>query len=136
MLKFTNILYPVNLDSKNIENVKVVLEFAQTFKSVVHFLFVNDEAAGYRHPADFQDAVALKIKETVPSELLVHSRIIYAVSRGDLEDEVKEYCQDKEIDLIITSHKHHSKIYASLFDTPDENIIDSVNIPVLVLPKS
>lgn len=136
MLKFSNILYPLNLDSRNIENVKTVLEFAQPFRSVVHFLFVNDEAAGYRHPSDFQDAVALKIKETVPPELLSLSKIIYAVSKGDIGDEVKEYCQANGIDLIITSHKHHSGIYSSLFDTPDEDIIDTVNIPVLILPKN
>lgn len=136
MIKFTNILYPLNLDSKNIDNAATVLEFAQTFKSVVHFLFVNDEAAGYRHPADFQDAVALKIKETVPAELLVNSRIIYAVSKGDIGDEVKEYSQANAIDLIITSHTHHSSIYSSIFDTPDEDIIDTVNIPVLILPKN
>lgn len=136
MIKFSSILYPVNLDSKNIENVITVLEFAQTFKSVVHFLFVNDESAGYRHPSDFQDAVSLKIKETVPAELLIHSRVIYAVSRGDIGDEVKEYCQDNEIDLIITSHKHRSSIYSAFFDSPDEDIINTVSIPVLILPKS
>lgn len=136
MFKFSNILYPLNLDSKNIENVTTVLEFAQTFKSVVHFLFVNDKASGYRHPTDFQDAVALKIKETVPAELLVHSRIIYAVSKGDIGDEVKEYCHDNEIDLIVTSHKHHNSLYSSIFDTPDEDIIDTVSIPVLILPKA
>lgn len=136
MIKFSNILYPLNLDSKNIDNAATVLEFAQTFKSVVHFLFVNDEAAGYRHPADFQDAVALKIKETVPAELLVNSKIIYAVSKGDIGDEVKEYSQANAIDLIITSHTHHSSIYSSIFDTPDEDIIDTVNIPVLILPKN
>ncbi len=136
MLQFTNILYPLDLDSKNFKNVSSALEFAATYKAVVHFLFVNDESAGYRHPADFQDSVALKIRQEIPSELLDKSSIIYAVSKGDLDEEVTEYCKKNTIDLIITSHKHHSKIYASMFDTPDENIIDSVNIPVLVLPKN
>ena len=135
MLKFTNILYPLNLDSKNIENVITVLNFAQTYNSTIHFLFVNDGDASYRHPADFQDAVALKIMQAVPIELLNRSKIIYATSKGDLGVEVKEYCKKNSIDLIITSHKHHNKLYSSLFDTPDENIVDSVNIPVLILPK-
>lgn len=135
MLKFKNILYPLNFDSKELRNVTEVLEFALGFNAIVHFLFVNDEAAGYRHPTDFQDAVALKIKETVSEELLTRSKITYAVSKGDLGDEVKEYCLQNNIDLIITSHKHHSSLYSSLFDTPDEEILDSVNIPVLILPK-
>lgn len=136
MLKFTNILYPLNLESKEMDNVSEVLEFTREFKAVIHFLFVNDEAAGYRHPTDFQDSVALKIRQSVPAELLAQSKIIYAVSKGDIGDEVKEYCKNNSIDLIITSHKHHSKLYSSLFDTPDEDIIDSVNIPVLILPKT
>ena len=136
MLKFTKILYPLDLDSKNFKNVSIAIEFAKEYKAALHFLFVNDPSAGYRHPADFQDAVALKIKEEVSPELLQNAQIIYAVSKGDLDDEVKEYCRDNAIDLIITSHKHHNKLYGSLFDTPDENIIDSINIPVLVLPKN
>lgn len=136
MLKFTNILYPLNIESKDMDNVSEVLEFIQGFKAAVHFLFVNDEGAGYRHPTDFQDSVALKIKQSVPAELLADSEIIYAVSKGDLGDEVKKYCKDNSIDLIITGHKHHNKLYSSLFDTPDEDIIDSVNVPVLILPKT
>lgn len=135
MLKFNNILYPLDLDAKDFKNVTVALEFARNYKSVIHFLFVNDEAAGYRHPTEFQDSVALKIKEEVSADLLEQSNIIYAVSKGNLDDEVKGYCRDNAIDLIITSHKQHSKLYTSLFDTPDEDIIDSVNIPVLILPK-
>lgn len=136
MLKFTNILYPLNLESKDMDNVEAVLDFIRRYNAIVHFLFVNDEGAGYRHPADFQDSVALKIKQSVPAELLKDSKIIYAVSKGDLGDEVKKYCKDNSIDLIITGHKHHSKLYSSLFDTPDEDIIDSVNVPVLILPKT
>lgn len=135
MLSISNILHPLNLDSENNENVIKILEFAQLFNSAVHFIFINDEAAGYRHPASFQDNIALMIKDTVPSELLENSRIIYAVSRGDLAEEIKKYCEGNRIDFIILNHKHHNKLYSSLFDSPDEKIIDSVNIPVLLLPK-
>lgn len=136
MLQFKNILYPLNLDSKNFKKVMLALEFASLHKATVHFFYVNDVAAGYRHPTDFEDAVALKIKEIIPADLLEKTDIIYAVSKGDLGTEVKTYCEGNAIDLIITNHKHHNKLYSSLFDTPDENIIDSVNIPVLILPKS
>jgi len=136
MFKITNILYPLDLDDKSFDNVIVALEFANDYKAVIHFLYVNDEAAGYRHPADFQDAVALKIKQEVPAELLEKAEIVYATLKGDLAGEVKKYCEENAIDLIIAVHKHHNRLYASVFDTPDENIIDSVNIPVLLLPKN
>lgn len=135
MLKIRNILYPINLDSKNHSNVLNAIELSLQYKSAIHFLYVNDPAAGYRIPTDFQDAVALKIKEVVPTELIEKADIKYAVSKGDLGDEIKEYCKKNPIDLIITSHKHHSKIYSSLLDSPDEDIIDTVNVPILLLPK-
>ena len=60
MLNFKNILYPIDLDSKNVSSVVKALEFAQTLKSSIHILYVNDMQAGYRHPADHEDAVALR----------------------------------------------------------------------------
>lgn len=135
MPDFNNILYPINLDSKDNSNVKSALEFSIKSNAVIHFLYVNDPAAGYRFPTDFQDAVALKVKEFVPSDLLEKAKTVYAVSKGELGEEIKGYCKKNSIDLIITSHKHRSKVYNSLFDSPDENIIDSVNIPVLLLPR-
>jgi hypothetical protein len=37
MLHFSNILYPINLDSKNQNNVSKALEFAIANKSRIHF---------------------------------------------------------------------------------------------------
>jgi nucleotide-binding universal stress UspA family protein len=136
MIKYKNILYPINLDSKNHKIVSTAIEFANFFQSKIHFLYVNDEQAGYRRPTDREDNVSLKILEVVPKELLEKSNIIYATSKGDLGKEVKKYCNENNIDLIITGHKHHSKMYSSLFDSPDENIIDAVSVPVLILPKN
>ncbi len=135
MFKFTNILYPINLDSKNQNNLSNALEFAIANKSRIHILYVNDEAAGYRHPADHEDAVALKVRQNVSAETLDRAQVVYAVSKGDLGGKIKDYCKSNAIDLIIVSHRHHGKFYSSFFDTPDENIIDSVNVPVLILPE-
>lgn len=136
MIKYKNILYPINLDSKTHNTITPAMEFANFFQSKIHFLFINDELAGYRHPSDSNDAVALKILEVVSKDLIEKSDIVYATSKGDIGLEIKKYCEDNNIDLIITAHKHHSKLYSSLLDTPDENIIDTVSVPVLILPKN
>ena len=136
MLNFKNILYPIDLDSKNVSSVMKALEFAQTLKSLVHILYVNDMQAGYRHPTDHEDAVALRVKEIVPAELLENQKIIYASSKGTLDKEIVKYCEKNNIDLIITGHKHRNKLYSLLFDSPDENIIDAINLPVLIIPES
>ena len=136
MIQFKNILYPINLDSKNISTVSKALEIAKMFDSRIHIIYINDQGAGYRYPTDREDAVALKVQEAVPKELLNSVNITYAISKGSLDEEIKNYCKNNNIDLIITGHKHRNKLYSSLFDTPDESIIDSINIPVLVIPKN
>jgi nucleotide-binding universal stress UspA family protein len=92
--------------------------------------------AGYRHPTDHEDAVALKVKGVAPAELLENQKIIYAVSKGALDKEIVRYCEKNNIDLIITGHKHRNKLYSLFFDSPDENIIDTINLPVLIIPET
>lgn len=135
-MKFSNILYPINLNSRNIAAVNRALEIASFFKSRIHLLYVNDEGAGHHYPADNESAVALKVKEIAPVELLDTIEVIYAVSKGKLDVEVINYCKDKNIDLIILAHKHRNRLYSALFDSPDVNIIDNINIPILVIPKN
>jgi nucleotide-binding universal stress UspA family protein len=136
MFQLKNILYPINLDSKNITIVANALEIAKMFNSQIHIFYVNDPEAGYFYPADHEDAVSLKVQEIVPQNLLESVNILYAVSKGQIAEEVVKYCKENQIDLIITGHKHRNKIYSMLFDSPDENIIDAINVPVLVIPEN
>ena len=136
MFPLKNILYPINLDSKNITTVVDALEFANMFGSKLHILYVNDPAAGYLYPADHEDAVSLRVQEIAPQNLLESVKIRYAASKGQLAAEVVKYCSENSIDLIIIDHKHRNKMYSMLFDSPDENIIDAIRVPVLVLPKN
>lgn len=135
MFNIKNILFPIDLDSENISPVVTALKIAATFNSTLHIFYVNDVQAGYRHSTDKEDAVALRVREVAPAELLNASKIIYAVSKGDLVEEIVKYCRDNRIDLIIAGHKHRHKIYSELFNSADVNIIDAVKLPVLVIPK-
>lgn len=135
MLEFKNILYPIDLDSKKISSLEKALEFAQLFNCRIHVLYVNDIEAGYRHPADHEDAVALRVNESVAESLLKDIDIIYAVAKGDTAEEILKYAQKNNIDMIIIGHKHRGRLYASLFDSTDVNLIDKVLLPVLVIPE-
>jgi hypothetical protein len=86
MLKFKNILYPINLDSKKIHNIELAIEMSLDNKATLHFLYVNDEAAGYRHPTLFEDSVALRIKSDVDPGLLEKASVVYASAKGELAD--------------------------------------------------
>jgi nucleotide-binding universal stress UspA family protein len=134
MFNIKNILFPIDLDAEDISPVITALEIAKTFHCPIHIFYVNDIEAGFRHPTDREDAVALRVKEVVPEELLGSVKTVYAVAKGELDEEVVKYCHDNGIDLIIVGHKHRHKIYTELFDSADINIIDAVKLPVLVLP--
>lgn len=135
MLNFRNILYPIDLNSKNLFSLEKAFEFAQIFQCPLHILYVNDIQAGYRHPTDHEDAVALRVKETVPEALLENTNILYAVSKGETAEEIFKYAQENKIDLIIVGHKNRGKLYASVFDSTDIKIIDAASLPVLVIPE-
>jgi len=70
MLNFKNILYPIDLNSEKISSLETALEFARLLNGALHIFYVNDILAGYRHPTDHEDAVALRVKETVDASLL------------------------------------------------------------------
>lgn len=135
MKNFQNILYAIDLDAENISSVVYALEFAKLFNSRIHIMYVNDLQAGYRHPTDHEDAVALKVRETAPESLLENMDIIYAISKGSTAEEIVKYAQENQIDLIIAGHKYRGKLYPSLFDSTDVNIIDKALLPVLVIPE-
>jgi nucleotide-binding universal stress UspA family protein len=135
MFNIKKILFPIDLDAEDISSVITALEIAKTFHSPIHIFYVNDIEAGFRHPTDREDAVALRVREVASAELLDSVKIVYAVAKGDLDEEIIKYCQDNAINLIIVGHKHRHKIYSKLFDSADINIIDAVKLPVLVIPQ-
>jgi nucleotide-binding universal stress UspA family protein len=135
MRDFKNILYAMDLDAEHFSSVVRALEFARLFGSRIHILYVNDPQAGYRHPADHEDAVALKVKKAAPESLLESLEIIYAVSKGDTAREIVQYARENQIDLIVVGHKHRGKLYASMFDSTDVHIIDEAMLPILIFPE-
>lgn len=135
MNELRNVLYAIDLDDPKITSIVYALEFARRFQSRIHFVYVNDPQAGYRHPTDREDAIALKVKEAVPASLLENANVVYASAKGDVAEEIVRYAAEQSIDLIMVGHKHRSKIYSSMFDSTDVNIIDAVKLPVLVIPE-
>lgn len=135
MINFKNILYPIDLDSKDTSSLEKALEFAQLFSCPVHILYVNDIEAGFRHPTDHEDTVALRVKEMISASTLENIDIIYAVSKGEPAEEIVKYAQQNNIDLIIIGHKHRGNLYAALFDSTDIHTIDKASLPVLVIPE-
>lgn len=135
MLCFKNMLYAIDLDEESINSLTDALDLAKMFKSRIHIVYVNDPMAGYRHPADKEDAVALRVRQSVPDAILEQLDVVYASLKGNVAEEIVQYATDNQNDLIIVGHKHRSKLYTAMFDSTDVNVIDSVLLPVLVIPE-
>ena len=135
MNKFQNMLYAIDLNDDHITSTIFALEFAKLFKSRIHVVYVNDPQAGYRHPTDREDAVALKVKKSAPESLLEILDVIYAASKGNMAEEIIKYAREHQVDLIIVGHKQRGKIYSSLFDSRDVKIVDAAFLPILVIPE-
>lgn len=135
MIGFKNLLYAIDLNDDHSTSVVYALEIARQLQGTIHMLYVNDEQAGYRHPTDREDAVALKVKKYASESLLEGQTIIYATAKGNTVREVVRYAKEHKIDLIMIGHKYRGKLYATLFDSTDIKIIDEARLPVLVIPE-
>ena len=135
MLCLKNMLYAIDLDEESINSLTDALDLAKMFKSRIHIVYVNDPMAGYRHPADKEDTVALRVRQSVPDAILEQLDVVYASLKGNVAEEIVQYASDNQNDLIIVGHKHRSKLYTAMFDSTDVNVIDSVLLPVLVIPE-
>ncbi len=129
------ILIPVEIDIDDFGWLSTALQFSRRVTADVYILFVNDSQAGYRHPSIDVEELEEKIRSAVAPDELEGLSVQFLTSKGDLSSRVKEICAEKQIDMIATGHKHHSRLYGRLFDTKDEEIIDTVEVPVLVIPK-
>lgn len=130
-----NILIPVEIDVDNFGWLPTALQFSRRVTADVYIFFVNDAQAGYRHPGIDEEDLEEKIRGAVEPDELDGLSVRFVVAKGDVGSCVKSFCDEKQIDMIATGHKHHWRAYGHFFDTKDEEIIDTVEIPVLVIPK-
>ncbi len=130
------ILIPVAVDVDDFHWLTTALQFSRRVTADVYILFVNDAQAGYRHPAIEADELEERIRAHIAPKEFEDQIVHFVTTRGsNIGALVKEFCEEHQIDMIATGHKHHSRIYESLFDSQDEEIIDTVEVPVLVIPK-
>ena len=135
MFQPSQILLPVDLDENGLDALRFSIDFAKQFGAALHLLFVNTPQAGYRHPSVSLQDLEERVKAHPSAAKIGETRVEYAVSRGDLGHETSRYCKEHAIDLLITTHERHGRLYTNLLDTRDEEIIESVDAPVLVLSK-
>lgn len=129
------ILMPVEVDVDDYGWLATAFQFARRVTADVYILFVNDKQAGYRHPSVDEEELEALIRRSVEPAEFEGLSVRFVVTRGNVSSCVKKVCEEKNIDMIATGHKHHVRLYGHLFDSSDVEIIDAVEVPVLVIPK-
>lgn len=145
---FKNILYPVDPRELSATSLSRALEIAQDFGAALHFLYVHtwvpvpypDEALMLGSPMGEGVPIVGPVLSEFVAELhkiypkLADYSCFYSVENGILADAVGSYVQEHRIDLVLTEHRHHSGILHWFFRSGDEEILEKVEVPVLVLP--
>jgi nucleotide-binding universal stress UspA family protein len=144
-MKFSKILFPMNINQFGGEYLKEILLFVEQAEAELHILHVSElpPLIPLHEPLTtiekFSDNISPellqeKIETEYPPIKRYSYKKTYATRFGDVSSEVSEYCDELNIDLIITLHHTHNSLYEFLFHSTDERIIEKVNKPVLVLP--
>lgn len=134
-MQWKQILCPVDIDNEDVHALEGACELARIHGSHLHFLYVNDVQAGYRHPTDNEESLALWIGKYLDAERLSTVEHIFATSKGDLGEEVAKYAQDNQVDLIVIGQSKHG-LLSAFIEEPDEQIIARSNLPVLMMPRT
>lgn len=134
-MKFKRVLIPVNLDSENLAHLQKAADLAVESGADIDFFYVNDPMAGYRKPTDREDALSIRVQEVVDEQTLSNVKVTYAVGKGDFPNQVNEYCKANSIDLIIVGHKQKGRFYTYFFDSADQDLLEVISVPVLIIPK-
>ncbi len=96
--KISRILYAYNEDSIRIRPIKWVIDFAQTFQSQIHFVYVSQEKS---LKADMSQKMAKKLL-AIPHTPVTYE--INSVESGDVIEGLMNYCKKEKVQLLCMVH--------------------------------
>lgn len=117
------------------------LSLAQENRAELHLLHVLDQAE--EDPPEFAWAhvdiesryrsAAVRLQEALPQEALLWCTAVTAVSRGDAAEEILNYAEKHEIDLICIGARGTGFDLNKLFGSTTEHVLRRAGCPVLVV---
>ena len=140
MLRFTNILCPVDFDQNSLAAVPVAEELAQEHKATLYLLHVVNlplapEAA--RAPGVAEAAAETKLKRVGRQKLKVGNRYEILVMRGNPAVEVLQTAARLGIDLIVMATHGRKGLRRLVLGSVAERVVREAECPVLtVKPKA
>ena len=144
MLSIKKILAPVDLSEASPKLVPSILTMATKFDAEIHLLFVvrlSSHLTGFYIPypkiSEFEQAVLegaeKKLIEFQEEYFKAWPRTRAKVVQGDISDEIFDYIDTADIDLLIMGTHGRKGLDRIVFGSVAERVIKASAIPVLVV---
>ena len=142
MKEFKKILFPVDLSDVSAKIVPYVSNVAKKFGAEIHLLFVvrqfryyTDGYVGLTTIQDFEnEAIAgaeKNIDEFAETHFKGHPVCTTKIVLGDASEEIINYIQDENIDLVIMGTHGRKGLDRILFGSVAERVIKMAPVPVM-----
>jgi nucleotide-binding universal stress UspA family protein len=123
--------------------VRLALDFADRFDATVHALYVVDAGEIDHSPADVRETLedaleaaggeALSFVEECAASERPDSDVVTAVREGEPADEIIEYAEDNDADVVATGTRGRHGDHAFLLGSVAEAIVRHCPVPVLTV---
>ena len=136
---FDNILVPTDGSDASMRAAEHAVDLAQRYDGVVHTLYVMDmgDAGFVSAPSDIRETrnrLEKKGEEYTDDVKLVgvnnDIEVITSVKSGIPEDEIREYIDEHDIDLLVVGKRGRSDPDKPLFGSLTQRLIGKLDIPV------
>ncbi|MBF0530944.1 MAG: universal stress protein [Deltaproteobacteria bacterium] len=143
MIKFSKILFPVDLSEISSIIAPYVIEIADKLGAEIHILFVARSLTFYRDllvPAssiyDFEKEIAAggqsKLKDFV-EDAFKGRQVKVEIKRGDPSEIIMEYAKSMGMDMIVMGTHGRKGLDRVLFGSVAEAVVTKANVPVVTI---
>ena len=137
------ILFPVDLSDVSPKLVPWVLQLADKFEAEVHIIFVAQGLAHYAglyvpYPiiAEFENEVLIgaeKRLEQFADDNFKGRQVMWQIISGDPAEQILQYAESKEIDLIIMGTHGRKGLERIIFGSVAGHVVKNSPVPVLTV---
>ncbi|MFH2044438.1 MAG: universal stress protein [Pseudomonadota bacterium] len=143
-MEFKKILFPIDFSEASPKIVPYVTEMADKFNSEIHVLFVARAFQYFTtiyvpHPSVdlFESAIVdggrKSIEEFTEKYFKEPEKIIISIVNGDAAEEIINYINEKDIDLLIMGTHGRKGIDKLIFGSVAEKVTKATPIPMMLI---
>ena len=138
-MDYKKIMVALAVEGDEIPVIQQAIHIAKRYQAKLIALHVSPPHAG--EMSMMMDSIGSKIEKEDITQIFVDSGFgeevknieVLITKNASIAEGIVDHSQD--IDLLILGHRRMSTFKAIFMDSVDENIVNKVNCPVLVVPK-